>query len=67
MAEQMLMEKAGELMNVPGARVDEFLAAGWQIVKRAAVPADAPLALSEPEPQPAPEASPKPKQKAGSK
>lgn len=54
MAKQVLMDKAGERMNVPAARVDEFLADGWVIIKRAeaVVPADVPLALPEPEPKP---------------
>ena len=66
MAEQLLMEKAGERMNVPGARVDEFLAAGWVIIKRAeaVIPADVPLSMPEPEPEPKPKAV---KPKAGAK
>lgn len=65
MAEQVLMVKDGEQMNVPGARVDEFLEAGWVIVKRAAMVIPADLSVTN---LPEPEAKPKViKPKAGSK
>ena len=38
MAEQVLMEKAGERMNVPDHRLEEFLADGWKEISRTSAP-----------------------------